>query len=96
MKRATDHRALVLEAVATAPTRPTCAAIIIDCADTDFTPKTVRVMAWTLRRDGLLGLDEHGGYFITRAGLDYLTHARFDRKIPAPHTRPRSRKRGRV
>lgn len=89
---ATDHRALVLESVATNP-RATLDAIIKDCADADaaFTPKQIAAMVWWLRREGLINLED-GVHHMTKAGLDYLTDARFDRAIPVAHTRPGARK----
>lgn len=94
-RRATDHRALVLEAVATAPFRPSIESIIRDCVGPDFTRAVVKSMVWQLRREGLIGLDTSGtSHFITKAGLDYLTDGRFDRALPQPGTpRPRRRRR---
>jgi hypothetical protein len=92
---ATDHRALVLESVATSPIPATVAAIVADCtgADPEFTPKKVKAMIWWLRREGLVGDDDKGtGHFITKAGLDWLAHGRFDRALPTDHIRPGARK----
>jgi hypothetical protein len=91
-RAATDHRALVLEAVATSPTRPTVALIVKDCAGTDFKPTSVNTMVWYLRKNGFIGLDDKGQHFITTVGLDYLVSARFDRELPSEHKRPHSKK----
>ncbi len=89
---ATDHRALVLESVATNP-RATLDAIVADCtgADAAFTANKVGSMVWWLRREGLINLQD-GVHHMTKAGLDYLTEARFDRAVPVEHTRPGARK----
>lgn len=91
-KLATDHRALVLEAVATSPVNPTEKAIVADAATTEYTAKKVGSMIWQLRKEGLIQRREDGTYAITQAGLDWLTHGRFDRALPAEHVRPGARK----
>jgi hypothetical protein len=89
LKWATDHRALVLESVATNPRGASAELIIADCASETFQRAVVKSMIWQLRAEGLIGRDDAGtGHFITKAGLDWLTHGRFDRALPAPHTRP--------
>lgn len=92
-RRATDHRALVLESVATSPTPATLDSIAADChgADPSYTRKLVAAMVWWLVRVGLLGRTGDS-YFLTKAGLEWLTTGRFDRALPAPHTRPGARR----
>lgn len=92
--RATDHRALVLESVATAPAAATLSTIVADVQPVApaFTKHKVASMVWWLRREGLIGDREGGGYFITEAGLSYLTSGRFDRAVPVDHVRPGARK----
>jgi len=90
---ATDHRALVLESVATSPLG-TLAGIISDCTavDASFTPKKIGAMVWWLRRIGLIQLNDFGRYTLTKLGLEWLTDGRFDRALPKDHTRPGARK----
>lgn len=89
---ATDHRAKVLEAVATNPGIATHDEIARDCTDHEFDRNKVLKMVRQLRKEGLLGkADNDAGHFITRAGLEYLTDGCFDRGLPCPHERPRAR-----
>lgn len=97
---ATDHRALVLESVATNPKGATIANIIEDCKGDGFDDELIKKHIWQLRKEGLIGLrDVEGEYiavthFITHRGLAYLTSGRFDLPIPVPgHPRPNARKR---
>lgn len=93
-RRASDHRALVLEAVATSPESPSEAQIVADCNGPDFDRPKILSMVRLLRMEGLIGLSSpSGGHFITVVGLNYLTTARFDRGLPAPHTRPGRKRR---
>ncbi len=94
-KLATDHRALVLESVATSPFSPSIETIVKDCVGAEFTRKMIRAMVWQLRREGLIGLQSSGtSHFITKAGLEYLTGGRFDRALPERGTpRPKARRR---
>lgn len=87
-RRATDHRAIVLESVATNPTGASEANITADCQASDFTRRMVKAMIWQLRKEGLIGRDDAQGHFITQAGLNYLTSARFD-VTPPPMGLPR-------
>ena len=89
---ATDHRALVLESVATSPRPATTATIVADCASADFSKHSVGSMIWWLRREGLLGRGDGDAHFVTAAGLEWLTSGRFDRKLPEPHVRLKARK----
>lgn len=95
-KRATDHRALVLESVATNPKGASERLIVADCADPAFPVEAVKSMIWQLRKEGLIARDEAGtGHHITKAGLDYLAQAAFDRGLPplgAPRLKARKRK----
>lgn len=88
LHRATDHRAIVLEEVATSPEAPTSREILKRCIAHDFTKEALRRMVSRLRQDGLIGLNDTRGHFITKAGLDYLTYARFDKALPTPHIKP--------
>ena len=90
-KWATDHRAVVLEEVATHPGVATDRSIIKACSTDNFPTQAVGSMIWILRKEGLIARGDDGGNFITRAGLDWLTTGRFDRALPAPHERPNAR-----
>lgn len=69
--------------------------IVKDCKEETFTPDMISAMVWQLRKEGLVGIDDQKtGHFITKAGLDYLLVARFDRALPEPGT-PRPKARGR-
>lgn len=89
---ATDHRALVLESVATAP-RATRTTVAKDCVGVDFGARAVQSMLWQLRHEGLIGMDDEGVLFVTKAGFGWLTNGRFDRALPCPHERPTSKRR---
>lgn len=92
-RRATDHRAIVLESIATNPTGAQKKHIVADCRSADFTPHMIDSMIWQLRKEGLIGRDDATGHFITKAGLAYLNNAAFD--LPPPpmgHPRPGARK----
>ncbi len=92
-RSATDHRALVLESVATSP-RATLDAIRADCtaALPSFTEKKVDAMVWWLRRVGLINRGEDGVHVLTKTGLEWLTSGRFDRALPEYAERPGARK----
>ena len=90
---ATDHRALVLESVATSPKPPTGNQVCQDCVTPeDFSSKNVLTMLDTLRREGLIGMNENKTHFLTKAGLHYLTNGRFDKALPEYAERPKSRR----
>ncbi len=91
-KLATDHRSLVLEAVATCPVAASAEQIVRDASSAEFTAKKVGSMVWQLRKEGLLQKKDDGTYSITQAGLDWLTFGRFDRALPKEHTRPGARR----
>lgn len=91
-KLATDHRSLVLEAVATCPTVATREQITKDASSAEFTARKIDSMIWQLRKEGLIGKKEDGSYAITQAGLDWLTLGRFDRALPKDHIRPGARR----
>ncbi len=93
---ATDHRAKVLEAVATNPGVATPDEIVRDCLGDDFDRTKVLKMVLQLRKEGLIGRsdvrkDDGAGHFITKTGLEYLTCGQFDRELPSPHERPKGR-----
>lgn len=90
-KLATDHRAVVLESIATSPYLATNATVCKDCMRVDFSHKNVLTMINTLWRAGLVGRIEQG-YFLTRAGFEWLTEGRFDQELPRYAERPKSRK----
>lgn len=90
-KLATEHRALVLESVATSP-NATKQAIFADCVSHSFTKDAADVMIWQLRRIGLIGRSDSDTYFITKAGLDYLQSADFTRIVPEFAPRPKARR----
>lgn len=86
---ATDHRAFVLESVATNP-QPVQEAILKDCIGPDFPRKSVQAMLWQLAHEGLISRrSEDGVYSLTYTGLYWLQQARFDKALPSPHTRKR-------
>ena len=92
-RRATDHRALVLESVATNPSGASKKDIVSDCEAPDFTPPMIDSMIWQLRKEGLIGRDDKNGHFITQAGLNYLRIAAFDLQPPPMGLpRPKARK----
>jgi hypothetical protein len=97
---ATDHRAIVLEAIATSPVPPRMVDIIEDAQslDSSFKPDVIRSMVWQLDHEGLIGRTpvilmtrERDTYHITKAGLDALVSWRFDKALPSEHTRPKAR-----
>lgn len=101
---ATDHRALVLESVATNPKGATTSNIVEDCKGDGFDEALIKKHIWQLRKEGLIGLRDpeacefrefvSATHFITQRGLIYLTDGRFDLPIPVPgHPRPKARKR---
>lgn len=99
---ASDHRALVLESVATAPGRATLLDVQRDCVEEGFSPKMVASMLDQLCREGLVQRREdeavhqpgtQRGHYLTVAGLAYLQGARFDRALPPEGVpRPGARK----
>lgn len=96
-RRATDHRAAVLEVVATTPAAATRAAVQREAigvvGDGRFGANQASAMVSTLLALGLLGTRDDGTLFVTARGLDYLTTAAFDLPPPPPYTKPNSRKR---
>ena len=91
---ATDHRAAVLESVATSPTPPNTAQITADSRSIapDLNRKNAQTMLSTLRRKGMVGMNENGTHFLTSAGFDYLTNGSFDKPLPTYAERPGSRR----
>jgi hypothetical protein len=82
----------VLESVATHPGQCTHEAVVADCLKPDFKRDSILTMLWQLKREGLIGVTDHGHHFLTQAGFNWLTEGKFDRCLPAPHTRPKGRK----
>lgn len=95
-RRATDHRALVLEVVATIPEAATRDAIQHEAfryrTDDRFGMNQISAMVSHLLRQGLIARREDATLFITGLGLDWLKNAMFDRSLPEPHTRPGRRR----
>lgn len=93
--RASDHRAVVLEEIATSPVEPSMQEVTSTLAKPDFTQEMVYKMVYQLLREGLIGRREgQASLFITEGGLDYLTNARFDLPLQEPgHPRPGARRR---
>lgn len=91
-RRATEHRLLVMEAVATCPEQCSLETIKKDCSSADFPSHSVVVMVWQLCREGLLGRSEESYYFLTEFGLAYLYAADFTRGLPEYAPRPKARR----
>ena len=92
----TDHRACVLEAVATSPNPPSATEIGVEVlrACPSFRNRDVAAaMVSQLRREGLISMNDERGYFITKAGFDLLAKGVFTRELPAEHTKPKRKKR---
>jgi predicted transcriptional regulator len=98
MRRATDHRALVLEVVATIPVAATRDAVQKEVALLSkaggFAVNAISAMVSTLLREGLIGRRDDETLFVTQIGFDWLANADFTRALPAPHERPGRRKKG--
>lgn len=97
-RRATDHRAIVLEVVATIPTTATRDAVQAEVArenrQSDFNKDAISAMVSTLRKEGLIGVRDDGTLFVTELGFTWLRTAAFDLPLPGPYTKPGRRKRG--
>lgn len=95
---ATDHRAVVLESVATSPVPATLDSIVKDAHAIGWNNRQqIATMVNQLSREGLIGRNAGGDWFITAAGLAYLTVGRFDRAlIESGHPRPKARKKKRT
>lgn len=94
MRRATDHRAVVLEEIATAPyaaTRDAVQAQVAKAGYKEFHKDAISAMVSELLRIGLVGRKEDGTLFLTTAGLEWLTHGDFTRPLPPPHIKPNRR-----
>lgn len=98
-RRATDHRAIVLEVVATIPVAATRDAVqkeveaeATKMAYSGFHKNAVSAMVSELLREGLIGRKEDGTLFVTSLGLDWMVNASFDRALPSPHTKPKRKK----
>lgn len=91
---ATDHRVAVLEAVATTITGKRD-QVIDDAVSVSpsLSKDNAGTMLWQLRHEGLVGVNDEHSYFLTKTGLDWLTHGRFDRELPKfSHRQPKTRK----
>lgn len=97
---ATDYRAGMLEAVATTPNPgATTTSILHDVLAMypEYKEENARKMIWQLRKEGLIGRgndsvpDDIEHFFITQAGLRYLTNTGFGRLPPSEHIRPGAR-----
>lgn len=86
-RRATDHRALVLEVIATTPEIATRA---------EFNINSISAMVSSLKHEGLIAVREDGTLFVTPLGLEWLNKAAFDRALPAPHTKRPGRRKKKV
>ena len=92
-RKATEHRALVLESVATAPGGATMESVQKDCVGHAFNKHAVYAMLWQLCREGLVGRNSDNTYFLTTAGLDRIQYGDFTQKVPEYAPRPKARKR---
>jgi hypothetical protein len=96
-RRATDHRALVLEVVATIPQAASREAVqkevLVNRTDDRFDHNQISAMVSRLLTEGLIGRRDDGTLFVTALGFEWLRKADFTRELPAPHTKPtRSKK----
>lgn len=90
--RATDHRAIVLESVATSPAAASIDTIKADAAAIGWTHNNqISAMVSNLLHIGLLGRSE-SGLFVTKLGMEWLLTGRFDRALPAPYTKPKRKR----
>lgn len=90
-RRWTDHRAAVLEEVATAPyttTRAAVQAAVLKMGYSDFHKDSISAMVSRLLSDGYLGMKEDQTLFITAVGLECLTHGDFTKPLPGFRERP--------
>jgi hypothetical protein len=93
-RRYTDHRAAVLEEIATAPyvaTRDAVQKAVMKMGMQEFHANAVSAMVSELLRVGLVGRKEDGTLFLTQVGLDILQHGDFTRPLPAEHEKPNRR-----
>lgn len=98
LRRATDHRALVLEVVATIPVAATRAAvqeeILREAKGTSFHVNAISAMVSHLLSQGLLGTRDDSTLFVTLYGMEWLAGGDFTRSLPREHTKPKRKKRG--
>jgi hypothetical protein len=90
--KATEHRVLVLEEVATAPEGATIKSTTSALSNETFPYHSVWNMVWQLRKEGLLGMGEEGYLHLTEFGLRYLQQTDFTRALPEFAERPKARK----
>jgi hypothetical protein len=79
---ASDHRALVLESVASEPGLSTLKTVLKDCEGPAFPHTAVASMLWWLCHIGLLDRTNLGVYIVTDQGFIWLEKASF--KFPLP------------
>lgn len=95
IRRATDHRAIVLEEIATAPYVATRDAVQKQVAKAagyqEFHANAVSAMVSELLRIGLVGMKEDKTLFLTTSGLEWITKGDFTRPLPGFIERPRRR-----
>lgn len=95
-RRATDHRAIVLEVIATTPEVATRAAVQAEVARNtardEFSINAISAMVSELRRQGMIAVREDATLFVTPLGLEYLSKAAFDRALPEPYKKPGRKK----
>lgn len=95
-RRATDHRALVLEVVATTPSAATRDAVqrevLANKIDEAFAANQISAMVSTLLKEGLIGRRDDGTLFVTQVGFEWLRSADFTRALPPPGAPRPSRK----
>jgi hypothetical protein len=90
--KATEHRVLVLEEVATAPEGATIKSTTAALTNDLFPYHSVWNMIWQLRKEGLLGMGAEGYLHLTEFGLRYLQQTDFSRALPEFTPRPKARK----
>lgn len=94
IRRATDHRAIVLEEIATAPyvaTRDAVQAAVAKAGYREFHANAVSAMVSELLRIGLIGMKEDRTLFLTQSGLEWITKGDFTRPLPGFIERPARR-----
>ena len=94
--KATEHRVLVLEEVATAPEGATIKSTTTALSNEAFPYHSVWNMIWQLRKEGLLGMGEEGYLHLTEFGMTYLYTQDFSRKLPEFAERSKARRKKKV
>jgi hypothetical protein len=91
-RKATEHRALVLEEIATAPEGATIKSVCTALTNEAFPYHSVWTMVWQLRKEGLVGMGSEGYLHLTEFGVAYLYQTDFTRKLAEFTERPKARK----